>query len=148
VATTSPEDLLGVLTDVVASWIRLPGQERVPLPVHVWLTIEGVGTRKLHTPGAGSVGILDVAPHEGYDMGKYGHVEVERGTPGVLGSRVGQRIQRVSHLWQDPPGEEVGFVLHFGDSSVAIANLADELIIDEWPDAMWPARGVSTFESA
>ena len=145
---TAPEDLRGVLTDVVASWIRLPERERVPLPLHVWLTIEGLGTRKLHTPGAGGIGILDEAAHEGYDMGRNGVVEVERDTPQILGSRVGQTIDRVSHLWQQPPGEEVGFVLHFAGGAVAIANLADELIVDHWPDETWSVQGVSIIDRA
>lgn len=143
-AETFPEDLAGVLTDVVGSWLRLPGRDRVQLPVHVWITVEGLGTRKLHTPGAGSIGILDETPHAEYSMGRYGSVEVERGTPLILGSRVGQEITQVTRLWQDPPGGEVGFILHFGEGSVAIANLADELTIAPWPDRIWSGWGVSS----
>jgi len=143
VPETLPEDLLGVLTHVAASWIRLPGHDRVPLPVHVWITVEGLGTRKLHTPGAGAIGILDETPHAGYRMGPHGTVEVECGTPVTLGERLGQEIKQVGRLWGDPPGEEVGFVLHFEEGSVGIANVADELTIAPWPDRSWSDWGLS-----
>jgi hypothetical protein len=110
----------------------------------VWLTIEGLGTRKLHTPGAGSIAILDDLVDLPYAMAEIScTVEVEPGTPEVLGARIGQAIEAISLLWQEPPGEEVGFTLHFRDGSVGIANLADELMILNWPDELWSSWGVS-----
>ena len=147
-ATTVPEDLLGLLTDVSASWLTVPPRERVPLPLFVWLTIDGLGTRKLHTPGSGGVAILDEPAVPGYELGENGRVDVESGTPEVLAAWVGRRIERVSRLWQEPPGEEVGFVLHFLEGSVAIANLADDLIIQSWPDQSWADRDVSLMSDA
>lgn len=64
-------------------------------------------------------------------------VEVVPGTPDVLGARIGQQIEATSLLWADPPGEEVGFILHFHEGSVGIANVADELTFPAWPDALW-----------
>jgi hypothetical protein len=143
VSTTTPEDLVGILTDVSASWLTPMGRSRVPLPLFLWLTIEGVGTRKLHTPGSGGVAILNEPVPSSYDMAEYGRVVVESGSPQVLGARVGQRIEAVGRLWQEPPGEEAGFVLHFGDGSIAIANLADDLVVGAWPNDAWAEQGVS-----
>jgi hypothetical protein len=148
VPTTSPEDLQGTLTDVAASWLTLPGRTRIPLPLFVWLTIDGLGTRKLHTPGAGGVAILDEPMSPGHDMDEHGHVDVDPGTPQILGVRIGQRIEGVGRLWQEPPGEEVGFVLHFTEGSVGIANLADDLVVNAWPDESWVAQGVSSLDRA
>lgn len=142
--TTTPDQLVGNLTGVSASWIRTSRGNRVPVPLHVWLTVEGLGTRKLHTPGAGSIAILDELPHEPYAMDEIrALVEVEPRTPEVLGARVGQAIEAISLLWAEPPGEEVGFILHFDDGDVGIANVADELTVRAWPDAMWSKWGVS-----
>lgn len=46
-------------------------------------------------------------------------------------------------LWAEPPGEEVGFVLHFDDGAVGIANVADDLTALAWPDPLWSKWGVS-----
>jgi hypothetical protein len=128
---------------VAASWLRVTGCDRVPLPIHVWLTIEGLGTRKLHTPGTGSVAILEEPPHEAYELDDGATVEVERGTPALLGARVGQAIEAASTLWQEPPGMQVGFILKFRDGGVGIVNLGDDLVIKGWPDAAWSEWGVS-----
>ena len=141
--TTRPDQLVGKLTGVTASWLRTKEGNRVPLPLHVWVTVEGLGTRKLHTPGSGSIAILDERPHQTYDMDEYGTVEVVEGTPRVLGAKVGQRIEATSGLWQEPPGEEVGFILHFGDGDVGVANIVDDLEIQPWPSADWTRWGVS-----
>jgi len=141
--TTTPDQLVGKLTGVTASWLRMNGRDRVPLPIHVWLTVEGLGIRKLHTPGAGSIAILDEAPHQTYNMDEHGTVEVSEGTPEVLGGKVGQTIEATSGLWQEPPGEEVGFILHFSDGDVGVANLADDLVIEPWPSPAWTRWGVS-----
>ncbi len=109
----------------------------------MWVTVEGLGTRMLHTPGAGSIAILDDPPHQTYSMDEYGTVEVVEGTPQVLGAKVGNRIEATSGLWQEPPGEEVGFILHFGDGDVGVANLSDDLAIEPWPSADWTRWGVS-----
>ena len=45
---TVPGDLAGVLEGAVASWYRGRKSARIPYPVHVWLTIVGLGTRELH----------------------------------------------------------------------------------------------------
>ena len=65
----------------------------------------------------------------------------------MLAAWVGRRIESVSRLWQEPPGEEVGFVLNFAEGSVAIANLADDLVIESWPDGSWVDQGVSLIDS-
>jgi hypothetical protein len=83
-----------------------------------------------------------VAPYETYDIER-GTVEVEPGTPEILGARIGQSIRATSALWAEPPGEEVGFILHFDDGDVGIANVADELTVLTWPDALWTMWGVS-----
>jgi hypothetical protein len=141
--TTAPEDLAGVLEGVVASWYRGTGRTCVPYPIHVWLTIEGLGTRKLHTAGDGAIAILDEPVHEAYDM-EVGTVGVESGTPSVLAAEVGQRIRATSLLWQEPSGEVVGFILHFEDSNdIGIANLADDLEIRTWPEDAWSRAGVT-----
>jgi hypothetical protein len=140
---TTPDQLVGKLIDVAASWYRTPEGDRVPLPMHVWLTIDGLGVRKLHTPGTGSIAILDEPAHLSYDMDRYGTVEVVGGTPDVLAAKVGQTIEATSALWQEPPGEEVGFILHFRDGNIGVANLADDLVIEPWPSAAWTRWGVS-----
>lgn len=142
--TTTPDQLVGRLTGVTGSWLHPTGPDRVPVPIHVWLTIDGLGTKKLHTPGAGSIAILDEPVHEPYAMDEIpGVVEVETGTPEVLSARIGQSIEAIRPLWQEPPGEEVGFILHFHDGDVGIANIADELTVLTWPDALWSKWGVS-----
>lgn len=40
-------------------------------------------------------------------------------------------------LWAEPPGEEVGFVLHFHHGDVGIANVADDLMVLAWHDPRW-----------
>ena len=116
----------------------------MPYPVHAWLTVEGLGTRKLHTAGAGFVAILDELPHASYDIDGRTTIEVDPGTPAILADKLGQSIDRVSALWQEPPGDVVGFVLHFNDGNdVGVANLGDDLAIRPWPDAAWPSWGVS-----
>lgn len=56
-------------------------------------------------------------------------VEVEPGTPEVLAAKIGQPIEATSLLWSEPPGMEIGFILHFRDGDVGIANVVDELIV-------------------
>lgn len=141
--TTTRDQLVGKLTGVSASWLRTSEGNRVPLPIHVWVTVEGLGTRKLHTPGPGSVAILDEPPYQPYGMDEYGAVDVVEGTPRVLGAKVGQRIEATSGLWQAPAGEEVGFILHFADGDVGVANIADDLNLQPWPSADWARWGVS-----
>lgn len=141
--STTRDQLIGKLTGVSASWLRTKEGDRIPLPIHVWVTLEGLGTRKLHAPGTGSVLILEEPPQQGYDMDEYGAVELVEGTPRVLGAKLGQRIEATSGLWQEPPGEEVGFILHFADGDIGLANIADDLEIRPWPSTDWARWGVS-----
>jgi hypothetical protein len=76
-------------------------------------------------------------------MDEHGTVEVVAGTPKVLAAKVGQTIEATSRLWQEPPGEEVGFILHFKDGDIGVANLADDLVIEPWSSAAWSRCGVS-----
>ncbi len=62
-------------------------------------------------------------------------VEEELGWDPV--ERFDQRIERVGPLRQDPPGIEVGVVLHFDAAAVAVANLGDEWIVGPWPSDAW-----------
>ena len=119
---TRVEDFSGaVLAGVAASWHQHSGV-RVSEPLHVWITVEGQGTYRFHTSGGGSLDVSAGVPHEDYDMEPYGEVSVEWGTPLPLGERVGQRIEGVSRLRQDPPGAEVGVALHFAAGAVAVAK--------------------------
>jgi len=111
--------------------------------MHVWLIVEGQGTYRLHTSGDGSLDVSAGVPHEDYHMEPHGEVAVEPGTPLPLGERVGQRIEGVSWLRQDPPGTEVGVVLHFAVGAVAVANLGDDLVVAAWPADAWSAAGVA-----
>jgi len=81
-------------------------------------------------------------PYEGYDL-KHGTVELERGTPEILGARIGQVIGATSPLRAEPSGEEIGFILHFDDGDIGIANVADRLTVLTWPDDLWSEWGVS-----
>lgn len=108
------------------------------------MSVEDLGTRQLHTLGAGSIAMRDDVPHAPYEMPELGAtVEVELGTPEVLGTRVGQSIEATSVLWAEPPGEEVGFVLHFHDGDVGIANVADDLMVLAWHDPRWSEWGIT-----
>jgi hypothetical protein len=133
--TVEPEELAGMLLGVTASWHEQEGA-RSSEPVHVWISVERVGTVRLHTPGDGTLEIAVGDPYDPYDMQECGGVSVGEG-PDALVERVGQRIEDVSRLRQDPPGMEVGIVLHFREGPVGIANLGDELVIDRWPGDTW-----------
>ena len=113
----------------------------LPRRVHVWLSVERLGTLRLHTPGDGSLEIAAGEPYEPYDMQESGSVALGEG-PEALVERVGQRIEDVSRLQQAPPGMQVGLVLHFQDGSVGVANLGDELVIGRWPAYMWTQNDV------
>jgi hypothetical protein len=137
------DDFTGaLLTGVAASWHQDAGV-RDSEPLHVWLTVEGHGSYRFHTSGDGSLEVSAGVPHLDYDMERYGEVAVEPGTPLLLGERLGQRIEGVSRLRQDPPGAEVGVVLHFPVGAVAVANLGDDLIVGTWPADAWSAAGVT-----
>ena len=76
-------------------------------------------------------------------MDEYQIDEVVDGTPELLGAKVGQTIHATSGLWQEPPGDEVGFILHLSDADVGVANLGDDLVIESWPSDTWTKWGVS-----
>ena len=140
---THAENFTGaVLVGVAASWHQHSGI-RDSEPLHVWLTVQGQGTFRFHTSGDGSLDVSAGAPHEDYVMEPHGEVAVEPGTPRPLGERVGQRIEAVSRLRQDPPGAEVGVVLHFDVGAVAVANLGDDLVVGAWPGDAWSSAGVA-----
>ena len=76
-------------------------------------------------------------------MGEHGRIVLERRAPTALSNRVGERIESVSRLFQDPPGAIVGMLLNFRDHSVGIADLGDELVVAEWSAVDWSRCGVS-----
>lgn len=140
-----PEALTGhVLTDVTSSWHEFEGM-RSTEPVHVWLSFKELGTLRLHTLNGLAITVNEVGASA--DMGEYGRIVMERGAPPALSNRVGERIESVSRLFQQPPGAPVGMVLHFRHHSVGIADLGDELTVADWPAADWSSRGVSIEQS-
>lgn len=137
----APEALAGhVLGDVTSSWHELDGR-RSAEPVHVWLSVEELGTLRLHTLN-GLVITLDEVD-DSVEMAEYGRIVVERGAPTALNSRLGERIERVSRLVQQPPGATVGMLLHFRHHAVGIADLGDVLMVAEWSAADWSSWGLS-----
>jgi hypothetical protein len=136
-----PEALTGhVLTDVTGSWHEFEGK-RSTEPVNVWLSLEELGTLRLHTLN-GLVITLDEVDAS-VDIGEYGRIVEQRGVPTALSSRLGERIESVSRLFQQPLGTTVGMLLHFPHHSVGIADLGDELVVAEWSAPDWSRWGVS-----
>jgi hypothetical protein len=136
-----PEALTGhVLTDVTSSWHEFEGK-RSTAPGHVWLSLEELGTLRLRTLNGLMITVDEV--DTSVDMGEYGRIVVERDVPTALSSRLGERIESVSRLFQQPPGATVGMLLHFRHHSVGIADLGDELVVAKWPAADWSSWGVS-----
>ena len=76
-------------------------------------------------------------------MNEYGQIVVEATALPALRRWLGHRIDHVFLLHQDPPDATVGMVLHFHEGSVGIADLGDELIVDEWPGSKWERLGVT-----
>ena len=70
------------------------------------------------------------------------------GGPASLVAAVGGRLGYAQRLWQQPPGVFVGRLLQFESVAIGIANLGDELVVKEWPDADWQQWGVSGEGSA
>ena len=139
-----PEALASrTLMSVSSSWHEYAG-ERSADPVHVWITLSGIGTLQLHTLS----GLVIVERPEGtpVDMQEYGRIVVEPGTPPALNRWAGQHIERVSRLRQTPPDMTVGMVLHFRDGSVAMADLGDDLVVADWPAPEWEQAGVAEEE--
>jgi hypothetical protein len=136
-----PETIVGhTLAGVSSSWHDFQGR-RSARPVRVWLHLDGLGTLRLHTLNGLVITSDDVdQPHE---LGEYGRILVEEPGPTALIERVGERIDEVSRLDQDPPGMTVGFVLHFPGDSVAVADLGDELVVASWPADDWSRSNVS-----
>lgn len=108
-------------------------------PAHVWLTVSGVGTVRLHT--LNGLQILNEPVHSSHDMNEYGQIVAEATALAALRRWLGHRIDHVSLLHQGPPNATVGMVLHFHEGSVGIADLGDELIVDEWPGSKLGAAG-------
>lgn len=141
--TTDPNTWPGhVLRATVASWHMLDGVVSVD-PVHIWLDFEGLGWVRLHTPGDGSLGITREEPGHAVDMQEYGSIEIRPSTPEAMTSLVGERLDAVAGLWQQPPGHAVGWVLFAGDLAVGLANLSDELTVAAWPSEDWRTADVS-----
>lgn len=89
--------------------------------MHVWLSLEELGTLRLRTLNGLVITVYEV--DTSVDMGEYGRLVVERGATTALSSRLGERIESVSRLFQQPPGATVGMLLHFRHHSVGIADL-------------------------
>jgi hypothetical protein len=136
-----PEAMVGrSLTAVSSSWHELEGH-RSKEPVHLWLSVDGLGTLRLHT--LDGLVITRDAVSAPYDLGEHGRVVVEPSGPAPLMERVGEPIEAVSRLEQFPPGASVGVLLDFPGGSVGIADLGDELVVASWPADVWPRLGVS-----
>ena len=86
-----------------------------------------------HTAGSGALALHAEEPYPAYDMQQHGRVLVVDERPPVLAAHVGELIESVSHLDQDPPGMRVGVVLAFPTGAVGITNLADSLVAGVWP---------------
>lgn len=97
--------------------------------MHVWLSLEELGTLRLRTLNGLVITVYEV--DTSVDMGEYGRLVVERGATTALSSRLGERIESVSRLFQQPPGATVGMLLHFRHHSVGIADLGDDLVVAE-----------------
>jgi hypothetical protein len=125
----------------MASWHHI-GEQVSPNPVHAWLDLEGLGWVRLHTPSDGSLEVREELPTTDVDMGDLGRIVVSPVTTGPLAQFPGSSIVSVAPLWQEPPGHSVGWALVSETSTVAIANLGDDLVWDAWPDAQWDVAGV------
>lgn len=123
-----PGDLVGRRLDgVTVSWHRYPGEE--PSHLHVWLSVEGLGQVRLHTPGDAVTLDLD-EPHGPYSMAEHGQVTVEPAAPGFPLSRfVGERVEAVGEVRDATLDAAVGFVLRFPSGGVEVWNRADEIEI-------------------
>lgn len=136
-----PEAFIGrTLVSVSSAWHEFEGQ-RGAVPVHIWLSVDGLGTLQLHT--LNGLVISTDSPYEPYEMVEHGRVLVEPSGPAVLLERVGERIEAVSRLTQSPPGMTVGLLLAFRAGSVGLADLGDELIVAAWPAEEWRRWNVS-----
>jgi hypothetical protein len=117
--------------------------ESDPVPLRFWLQLDDDLSVAITTPGSGALGLRLDRPHEDQDMAEYGRVVVQLAEAEFpLTAYVGERIRTVQHLWQEPPGMEVGLVLGFTPGAVGIANLSDELWVMDWPAPDWEQNGV------
>lgn len=103
------------------------------LPVHIWLDVETVGQVRCHCAPSGALTLTVEPPYATVEMQDLGRVVLREAEPVVLMRQVGEAVQQVLLLDQDPPGMTVGFVLVLPSGSVAVANLGDELFVEPWP---------------
>jgi hypothetical protein len=104
-------------------------------PVHVWLCLETSGYIQCHTAGSGNLALLAQEPYAPYDMEEHGRVLLVENQPPALAAHTGEVIEAATALHQGPAGMDVGVLLTFESGSVAVANLGDELMVGDWPQA-------------
>ena len=128
------------LAAVSSSWHEFEGV-RSAEPTHLWLSLDGLGTLRLHTLNGLVITLDDV--DQPYDIGEHGRMLVESSGPTPLIEHVGERIEAVALLDQSPPGMTAGIVLKLQGGSVGIADLGDELVVAPWPADDWSQWNVS-----
>ncbi|MEV7144508.1 hypothetical protein [Streptomyces tauricus] len=122
-----PEILVGRrLEEVFAAWHR-SGDEEAEDPLDVWL-IDGQGTSLRITSGSDWCLIVESSrPHEGYDMGSWGRIEV---------APVGDRTPFAAHLGEDilavreefePKSGRIAFEVTFASGRVRCDSWAGDL---------------------
>lgn len=130
------------LAGVAVAWHEVGGR-RSRLASHVWLEVDGLATLQVHTPGDGSLGVVAAEPYRSYDMGEQGRVVVERAAADFpLAAHTGETIIRAAALRARDGRVDIGVVLRFPSGAVALANVADELLVRPWPSAEWDEMGI------
>ncbi|MFD7631822.1 hypothetical protein ACFV7Q_38450 [Streptomyces sp. NPDC059851] len=117
-AGTDPTRLVGrTISRIVASWHVYEG-ERSEVPLDVWLIDSEGDSTRISTGSDGCLIVESAAPHEPYDMGEWGRIEVGDDLGEHLFLRhLGDTVARVSECVSPGIGRthlEIGF----GDGDV------------------------------
>lgn len=128
-----PQVLDRQLVAVTASWHERAGVVH-PLPLHVWLHVEGTGPIQLATGDGGALELVAADPYRPYDLGAQGRVRVEAAQAAFpFAAHVGQEIVAIDDLGTRRFDRPLGIVVTFSSGAVAAANLGDELVVLSWP---------------
>ncbi|MFF0066311.1 hypothetical protein ACFYRC_33180 [Streptomyces sp. NPDC005279] len=126
-----PEILVGCrLEEVVAAWHR-SGDEESEDPLDVWLIDSQGGSMHIATGSEWCLIVESSSPHEGYDLGSWGHMEV---TP------VGDRMPFAAHLGEgvlavreecEPKTGRIALEVTFASGWVRCGSWAGDLRLSE-----------------
>jgi hypothetical protein len=129
-----PSDLVGhTLTKVAARWFYFADEPRI---VHLWLTVDGVGTALFRGYDEVELTVEDPVLDDKRN-------DPEEGTPEALAAIVGARIEGIVPLRHGSGSDAVGFVIETRQGAVGIVDIVDDVLVGPWPDdPRWAQAGV------